>query len=159
MLAASAGARQNATNRPEDDEMRRLPLLLIPVLLGCAMAPADENAPESPQQVTVDLTARQLPSTPESDWARAVGAADRIKVEGAVTTPTPCYDLAGHLEREGTNTLTLVVEARRKEGGCIQMIAAFGYDAAVRGLAPGRYVLRVRQTYPGTGWYARTSLE
>ena len=134
--------------------MRRLPLLLIPVLLGFAMAPTDETEP----QVTVDLTARQLQSTPDEDFARAVGAADRIKVEGAMTTPTPCYDLVGQLRREGA-ALTLTVEARRKEGGCIQMIAAFGYDAAVRGLPPGRYTLRVLHAYPGTGWEGKTAAE
>jgi hypothetical protein len=137
-------------------KMRRLPLLLIPVLLGFAMAPAEENAPDA--QVTVDLTARQLQSTPEEDFARAVGAADRIKVEGAMTTPTPCYDLVGQLRRDGA-ALTLTVEARRKEGGCIQVIAAFGYDAAVRGLPPGRYTLRVLHAYPGTGWEGKTAAE
>lgn len=132
----------------------RLSLLIAPLLLGSAM-PA---SPSSDPQLTVEITARQLSSTPEEDSARAAVEGGRLSVEGAMTTPTPCYDLVGDARREG-RTVTLTIEARRKEGGCIQMIAAFGYQAAVRGLPAGSYTLRVRHGYPGTGWEGSTALE
>jgi hypothetical protein len=112
----------------------------------------------SDPRLTVEITARQLSSTPDQDSAHASAEGGRVKVEGSVTTPTPCYDLAGEASREG-RTVTLTVEARRKEGGCIQMIAAFGYQAAVRGLPAGSYALVVRHAYPGVGWEGATVLE
>jgi len=116
------------------------------------------SSPDSDRQLTVEITARQLSSTPDEDYARAVADSGRVAVEGAVTTPTPCYDLVGEASREG-RTVTLTVEARRKEGGCIQMIAAFGYRATVRGLPAGSYTLRVLHAYPGIGWEGKTALE
>ncbi len=133
----------------------RLSLLIVPILLGNAMP---STSGSDSQQLTVEITARQLSSTPDEDSARAGVEDGRIAVEGAVTTPTPCYDLAGAASREG-RTVTLTVEARRKEGGCIQMIAAFGYRAAIRGLPAGSYTLRVLHAYPGVGWEGQTALE
>lgn len=115
-------------------------------------------SPAPDPQLTVEITARQLSSTPEEDSARANVEGGRLSVDGVMTTPTPCYDLVGEARREG-RAVTLTVEARRKEGGCIQVIAAFGYQADVRGLPAGSYTLRVRHGYPGTGWDGRTALE
>lgn len=132
----------------------RLSLLIVPLLLGSAMPSSSGSDP----QLTVEITARQLSSTPDEDSARASADSGRVAVEGSVTTPTPCYDLVGDASREGS-TVTLTVEARRKEGGCIQMIAAFGYDATIRGLPAGSYTLRVLHAYPGAGWEGQTALE
>ncbi len=132
----------------------RLSLLVVPLLLGSAMPSSSGSDP----QLTVEITARQLSSTPDEDSARAAVEGGHVAVDGAVTTPTPCYDLVGEASREG-RTVTLTVEARRKEGGCIQMIAAFGYRAAVHGLPAGSYTLRVLHAYPGIGWEGRTALE
>ena len=129
-------------------------LILIPALLGSAMS----SSPGSDAQLTVEITSRQLSSTPEEDFARASADSGRVAVEGAVTTPTPCYDLVGAASRDG-RTVTLTIEARRKEGGCIQMIAAFSYQAAVRGLPAGSYALRVLHAYPDVGWEGKTALE
>ena len=136
-------------------KLRRVPFLLLPLLAGAPMRPADGSpAP----QLTVDLRSRQLQPAPDEPWTKAAGGEGRVEVEGAVTTPTPCYTLAGEARRDG-QTVTLTLQAERKEGGCIQVIAAFGYEATVRGLPPGRYTLRVLHAYPGTGWERRTALE
>jgi hypothetical protein len=135
---------------------RRLPRLLLPALLGCAM-PADVSPGPDPQ-LTVELSSRPVQSPDDEDWARATGGQGRIAVEGSITTPTPCYTLAGRARRDG-RTVTLTVAAERKEGGCIQMIAGFRYDAAVRGLPAGTYTLRVQHAYAGTGWETRTAAE
>jgi len=135
---------------------RRTPrLLLAPLLLGLPMpSPA---APADPQ-LTVELAARPLQPAPDEGWARASAGAGRIAVEGALPTPTPCYTLTGEAGREG-RVVTLAVQARAQEGGCIQMIAGFAYDAVVRGVPPGRYTLRVAHAYAGTGWDTRRVLE
>lgn len=134
--------------------LTRLSLLIAPIILGSAM-PAASQSDRTP---TVELTARPLSPVPDEDHARATVDGGRVTVSGAMTTPTPCYDLAGEASVAG-DTVTLTIQARRQEGGCIQVIAAFAYDAAVRGLPAGRYTLRVRHAYPGTGWEGRTALE
>lgn len=128
---------------------RILRLLLAPLLLGASMPDA---------QPTVELTARPLQPAPDEGFARATGAQGRIAVEGALPTPTPCYTLSGEARREG-EVVTLTVQARASEGGCIQMIAGFAYDATVRGVPAGRYTLRVVHAYAGTGWETARVLE
>lgn len=130
---------------------RILRLLLAPLLLGASM-------PASDAQPTVELAARPLQPAPDEGSARATGGEGRIAVQGALPTPTPCYTLSGEARREG-ETITLTVQARANEGGCIQMIAGFAYDATVRGVPAGRYTLRVVHAYAGTGWDTQQVLE
>jgi hypothetical protein len=73
-------------------------------------------------------------------------------------TPDPCRRLAGSVEAAGSR-LTLRVDAVREGEMCAQVIAAFAYEAAVTGLAPGTYTLRVVHAYPGSGWDPQTALE
>jgi hypothetical protein len=131
---------------------RILRLLLAPLLLGAPM-PASSNA-----QPTVELAARPLQPAPDEGSARASGGEGRIAVQGALPTPTPCYTLSGEARREDA-VITLTVQARANEGGCIQMIAGFAYDATVRGVPAGRYTLRVVHAYAGTGWDTQQVLE
>ncbi|HEX2188065.1 MAG TPA: hypothetical protein VHG51_04170 [Longimicrobiaceae bacterium] len=124
---------------------------------GGSLAPGDT--------VRVRLEARQVgPSGPETpgpaapEGVSARGEAGRIVVAGRMETPDPCRRLAGTAERSGSE-VTLRVEARREGEACIQVIAAFAYDAEVAGLPPGTYRLRVVHAYPGTGWETQTALE
>lgn len=134
---------------------RLLRLLLAPLLLGPPM-PTPEDLPAS--QLTVELAARPLQPAPDDGSARASVDGGRVDVSGALPTPTPCYDLTGEARREGA-VVTLTVQARAREGGCIQVIAGFAYDASLRGLPAGRYTLRVVHAYAGTGWDTRQVLE
>jgi hypothetical protein len=79
-------------------------------------------------------------------------------VQGALSTPTPCYTLSGAVRRV-ESIVTLTVEARSRGGMCVQSIGAFAYDAVLGGLPAGTYSLRVVHTYPGTGWESRGALE
>ncbi len=146
------------------------PLLLL-ALATCTAAgsPAPASRGGGPR---VELTARLAEpgptlrdpgagapeAAPVEDGVRAEAAAGGITVRGRMETPDPCRRLSGAVEAAGRE-VTLRVEAAREGEACIQVIAAFAYDAAVTGLAPGTYRLRVVHAYPGTGWEPRTALE
>lgn len=146
------------------------PLLLLAFGACTAAGPpspaGDQGGSRSPADtLRVQLTARGLgPSGPEGPGPAAPagvsarGEAGRIVVAGRMETPDPCRRLTGTARRAG-GEVTLRVEAHREGEGCIQVIAAFAYDAEVAGLPPGTYRLRVVHAYPGTGWDTQTALE
>jgi hypothetical protein len=140
-------------------------VLLLLALVGCPgqsdagpVVPSEGSAPVSAQP-TVELTARPLQGGDDGGGrVTAQGGAGTVAVQGALSTPNPCYTLHGTVRRDGSN-VTLTVEARAPREGCIQSIGAFAYDATVRGLPAGTYSFRVVHTYPGTGWESRGPLE
>jgi hypothetical protein len=69
-----------------------------------------------------------------------------LVIRGQMATPTPCYHLAGSVERTGF-ALTLAVQARPNGETCAPgAIGASSYKISVR-LPPGAYTLRVLHTY------------
>lgn len=153
--------------------MRTHAVLFALALAACTPAggpapPAGGAAAGGPR---VELTARLVEPTPtsadpgappappaEEAGARAEGGAGSVAVRGRMETPDPCRRLSGSVEAAG-NRLTLRVDAVREGEMCAQVIAAFSYEAAVTGVAPGTYTLRVVHAYPGSGWDAQTALE
>ncbi len=152
--------------------MNPLATLLVLALAACTAAgsPAPASGGGTPR---VQLTARLVEPGPtlrdpgagapeaapaEDPGARAEGAAGGITVQGTMRTPDPCRRLSGRVEAAGGG-VTLRVEAAREGDMCTQVIAAFAYEAAVTGLAPGTYRLRVVHAHPGTGWEEETALE
>lgn len=150
------------------------PLLLL-ALAACTPAggPAPAAGGAASGGPRVELTARLVEPAPtlgdpgagappaapaEEAGARAEGGAGVVTVRGRMQTPDPCRRLAGSVEAAGSR-LTLRVDAVREGEMCAQVIAAFTYEAAVAGLAPGTYTLRVVHAYPGSGWDPQTALE
>jgi hypothetical protein len=142
-----------------------LPLLLL-ICAACPGRAGDTAAtPRAPDtaprmdQLTVELKTQPLEGGDDRGGrVVAEGASGGANVRGMLSAPNPCYRLSGSVARSGA-TVTLTVTGRASDGGCIQSIGAFAYDASVRGLPPGAYTLRVVHTYPGTGWETRTALE
>jgi hypothetical protein len=150
--------------------MRRLlaPLILVPALAACSMntprdsstgsgtpdggqAPTQAPAPGGP--ITVELKQREPGGAPDG----ATGGTGTVAVRGTISTPNPCYALAGAAASEG-RTLTLTVTARSNAEVCVQSIGTLGYDATLRGVPAGSYTVRVVHTYAGTGWPTETAL-
>lgn len=150
--------------------MTRSTLLLLPALLlaACARGGAGETpesgrsaAPDGAAAPTLEFSARELPAGEEVSQpsASASGGEGRITVQGRLSAPDPCRRVRGSLGTEG-EALVLRVEVAPGEGEmCIQRIAAFAYDATLRGVAPGTHLLRVVHAYPQTGWETQTVLE
>jgi len=78
-----------------------------------------------------------------------------MAIEGVISTPNPCYQIAATLA-EDAGSLTLRLTATHQGGFCIQVLAAFTYEARISALAPGTYSIVVVHTYPSTGWEERT---
>ncbi len=153
--------------------MVRMPLVMLLALAACSTAGGPAPASGGGGGPRVELTSRRLesgptltdpgpgasPAAPAAETGtRAEGEAGAIVVQGRMQTPDPCRRLSGTVEAAG-GQVTLRVDAAREGEMCTQVIAAFGYDARITGLAPGTYRLRVVHAYPGTGWDARTALE
>ena len=79
----------------------------------------------------------------------------QMVIEGVLSTPNPCYQIAATLA-EDAGSLTLRLTATHQGGFCIQVLAAFTYEARISALAPGTYSIVVVHTYPSTGWEQRT---
>lgn len=87
--------------------------------------------------------------------AEVEGGDGRITVTGALSTPTPCQGLEGrHAGRAGRVEIRVVV--RPREGGCVQIIGRFHYEAVLRGVEPGPKEVTVIHAYPESGWATDT---
>jgi len=91
----------------------------------------------------------------------AVVSADRgrIIVQGAATIPDRCNALeVDGLDRSGESIELVLQIVDRSEPGyqCPDQVLRWHYTAAIGVLSPGVYSLRVRYTYPGSGWTDRT---
>ncbi len=78
-------------------------------------------------------------------------SAEEVALTGVISTPNPCYDIKAALSRDG-RALTLTLTATARPEICIQVVAAFTYDARLTDLEPGSYTLTVAYEYPGIGW-------
>jgi hypothetical protein len=74
-----------------------------------------------------------------------------LHVRGRLSAPTPCQTLAAATDRTG-RTIELTITVRAQDVMCAQMIAEFAYSASLVELPAGAWQLRVRHTWPDTGW-------
>lgn len=145
--------------------MTRTLTVLLLALAACTSTGADHPGPAessnpgqpAPGGAQLEFSARQGGDVSQPG-ARAQGGSGRITVEGSLSAPDPCRKVTGALERSGSELTLRVSVAAGGAEVCAQMIAGFAYTAAVSGLAPGTYTLRVVHTYPGTGWETTTVL-
>jgi hypothetical protein len=71
-----------------------------------------------------------------------------------MSTPTPCYRIEAQLSAAG-DSLALSVTATALPRICIEVLAAYDYEARIAGLSPGSYEVAVSHSYPNTGWQPR----
>jgi hypothetical protein len=113
----------------------------------------------TPDTATLQFAVRALDPGQSGESVVAEAGQGRIAVRATLSAPDPCRALSGELDRSGQH-LTLRVSVRPNDAhACVQVIGRFGYDAAIEGLAPGRYRLQVVHTYPATGWPTRAVLD
>jgi hypothetical protein len=72
----------------------------------------------------------------------AMGTTGAIQFTGSITTPTPCYEVAG-AQRTSGSTVTLTVSARGTGGICMQVITFHNYTGSVSRLPAGTYTFEV----------------
>lgn len=129
------------------------------ILVSSAVAPVDTCrtglSSGDAGEPRVEFTVVGTPEAGDDPGLRVDSVATgEMVLAGAISTPTPCYDIrAEPSRRDGTLTLTLVATAQPRI--CIQVLAAFAYRARIYGLSAGRYRVEVVVTYPNTGWPPR----
>lgn len=126
-------------------------------LLGASRAGCQSPASGGTQQIEPRLEFAVVGSSQTSggDTITVTDvAADGVTLSGSMSTPTPCYSITPNLSADG-DSLTLALAATARAGMCIQVLAAFRYEARIRGLPPGRYSIAVEYAYPNTGWGRR----
>lgn len=87
---------------------------------------------------------------PVATRVTAQGGAGRITVHGELGTPNPCQALTATQSGSGRD-LVLRVVARPKGEMCVATLGGYAYDAALEGLRPGTYRVRVTHQLPATG--------
>jgi hypothetical protein len=76
-----------------------------------------------------------------------------------MATPSPCYHLAGVVERLGS-VLTLFVRARPSGETCPPgAIGATTYKVTARRIRPGTYTVRVIHVYRDDAWPSSMALD
>jgi hypothetical protein len=79
------------------------------------------------------------------------GFSSEIIFVGQFNTPDPCFRINARVEHSGS-TVTLRLTADRTRTGCENILGAFRYAGAIRGLSPGTYQVKIVHEFPGTGW-------
>lgn len=122
---------------PGGETRLRAGLVCVLALAACA-APALE----------VEFAETPLTSAEVAAWSRAGvrSAHHEVTVRRTMRTPSWCRDLEADAVRTGSD-VTLRVKSTATSGECPPGEATWGYVAEIRGLAPGRYNLRVLHTY------------
>ncbi len=114
---------------------RGLVALAVAAAAGSASAPAAEAQRGS---LEFGYTQSQSSETPQS----ATGGSGTIAFTGSLTTPTPCYELAGTHAVRGSRVI-LTVTASQTGDFCTQVITHNNYQGSITGLAPGEYTFEV----------------
>jgi hypothetical protein len=100
-----------------------------------------------------------LTNSAGADGAALIPGNREIQVSGDISTPTRCTYFGPEARLEGQR-VTLVIHARpNRSQACAEQPASYPYEATVRGLPPGGYVVRVEYEYPGSGWGRKIVLE
>ena len=119
----------------------------------CADSPVDDRAD---QQARLEFTVTGSLQTAATDTAQVSRVSARQAViEGVISTPNPCYQIVADLV-EDADSVTVRLIASRQGGMCIQVLAAFTYEARISDLDAGTSSIVVVYTYPSTGWEERT---
>ncbi|MCR4404413.1 MAG: twin-arginine translocation signal domain-containing protein [Candidatus Acetothermia bacterium] len=81
-----------------------------------------------------------------AEGAELQGGRGRITFSGAVSTPTPCYDLTAELitmrcgpGERCVNTYEIAITSKAQEGYCIECLGSVSYRGELRRLNPGVY--------------------
>lgn len=128
--------------------MRRPALALAALLLalpGCDRMSALSPEPHLPIAFTWRETGGPLQQAPA---AAIRGEDDGIVVDGRLSSGWACVDLSAREEGSG-NRVEVVVDVRSRDGFCLAYVATFEYRAALDGLRPGSYDVRVRHRLDG----------
>ena len=110
-------------------------LVALAVAVGAGLAATEA---EAQSQLQFSYTQSQDTETPQS----ASGGTGSIEFAGSLTTPTPCYELAGSHAVRGSRVI-LTVTATGTGGICTQVITHNNYQGQVTGLAAGSYTFEV----------------
>gem|GEM_PF-1639724 len=111
-------------------------------MAACASMSGLER-PESVGGVAYEFSASPVQPVAGGTPRHAVrGEAGGIVIAGTISTPVPCYRVAGDVGRDGRE-ITLRIVATPEDVICIQVIATWKYEASVRNLEPGRYRVAV----------------
>jgi hypothetical protein len=123
--------------------------LIALFLAGCAASTAPERErPEFDWGHVGSPGAPEGATNPPTVRVREGG----LEVLGIITTPHPCLDVAGELQRDGrTLSLTVTASSDRLEL-CIGVLGHFAYAADVSDLEPGSYRVIVTHVIPNSGW-------
>jgi hypothetical protein len=138
-------------------EDRIMRVATVAVLLS-TMPMCGPSAPDGPVtgNTRLDFTVTGGAQAPVADTVQISSVAPgEVVIEGALSTPTPCYRVAGSLSEE-SGGLTLQVTATNLGGICIQVLGGFAYQARISDLAPGSISIAVVHSYPSTGWEEHT---
>ncbi|HEU0013200.1 MAG TPA: hypothetical protein VFQ45_05925 [Longimicrobium sp.] len=126
-----------------------------------AAPPATPPSPPAAgaQGLTLEFAPGQGSSSAGDESVSAEGGERVIRIRGAMTTPNPCYRLAGAVAREGGAIVVRITGTSNPERMCIASIGSIPFTATVRGVPAGSHPLRVVLAYPGTGWETKTALD
>ncbi len=129
----------------------------LSIILGslaiCPNSPLDEDADQGARLEFVVTGSLQTAAADTARTARV--SAGQATIEGVISTPNPCYQIVADLV-EDADSLTLRLTATRRGGMCIQVVAAFTYEARLSDLPARTDTIVVVYTYPSTGWEERT---
>lgn len=78
-----------------------------------------------------------------------VGGIGAISAGGTVVTADPCYDFMAFAQIHGAEIRLDIVGARARGILCITVPGLFGYNATIRDLSPGAYVVRITHIISG----------
>ncbi len=108
--------------------------VLLGILPTCHHSPVDGPAD---QEARLEFSVTRFVQTAGVD---TVGISrispGQMVIDGVLSTPNPCYQIAATLA-EDAGSLTLRLTATHQGGFCIQVLAAFTYEARISALAPG----------------------
>ncbi len=126
--------------------------ILASVILAAVVACDAPTAPSFNASIMVAPLVGPIPSpvVARSD--------DSVRVDWWIGTNEPCYEF-GAEATSSRDTLIVTVIANRREGICIQVLAAFSYSITVTGVSPALHALRLVYDRRGPPTFVETALE
>lgn len=132
--------------------MRKIALLAVAALVaGCGKTIVDDWGP----MLEFSAQPEGIGTLPPEPQLTVTEASGRVTVDARVGTPDPCRRLTATFSQQpSTDAPVLQVDVRIEPEGtvCVDATGVFRYRATVHELDAGRYRLRVRHQYVGTGF-------